>query len=185
MSDCCQQVAIDLVKNLLKISKEVFNFCYCWNAHLSTNPVGSRAHAMFLPIPTNANFNQKQLVLIWWQYHFLIWLWFDRLLYKWQGLALGQFWRCTCPSFQAEWETKWFLKGHCNKKNMWKKKPKTCVLRMYLTVTVPPPAISDVSELKRKHEGNLSQEIDLAVTMGTENHPSKQKGNMKPIYPRR
>ena len=68
---------------------------------------------------------------------------------------------------------------------MWKKKPKTCVLRMYLTVTVPPPAISDVSQLKRKHERNASQEIDLAVTMGTENHPSKQKGNMKQIYPRR
>ena len=120
MSDCCQQVAIDLVKNLLKISKEIFNFCYCWNTHLSTNPVGSRAHAMFLPIPTNTNFNQKQLVLIY-DDHFLIWLWFDRLLYKWQGLALGQFWRCTCPSFQAEWGTKWFLKSHCNKKTCGRK----------------------------------------------------------------
>ena len=58
---------------------------------------------------------------------------------------------------------------------MWKKKLKTCVLRMYLTVTVPPPAISDVSQLKRKHEANPSQEIDLAMAKGIKkNHPNKQ-----------
>ena len=53
--------------------------------------------------------------------------------------------------------------------NSWerqKKKLKTCVLRMYLTVTVPPPAISDVSQLKRKHDANPSQEIDLAMAKG-------------------
>ena len=45
---------------------------------------------------------------------------------------------------------------------------------MYLTVTVPPPAISDVSQLKRKHEPNQSQEIDLSMAIGIKKHPSKQ-----------
>ena len=45
---------------------------------------------------------------------------------------------------------------------------------MYLTVTVPPPAIPDVSQLKRKHEANLSQGIELAMAMGIKKHPSKQ-----------
>ena len=45
---------------------------------------------------------------------------------------------------------------------------------MYLTVTVPPPAISDVSQLKRKHEGNLSQKIDLSMTIGIKNIPANR-----------
>ena len=70
---------------------------------------------------------------------------------------------------------------------MWKKKPKTCVLRMYLTVTVPPPAISDVSQLKRKHEANLLQEIDHAVTMGFKNHVAMgiKNGHQNPIQANR
>ena len=45
---------------------------------------------------------------------------------------------------------------------------------MYLTVTVPPPAISDVSQLKRKHEGNPSQEIDFAMARHKKNIPANR-----------
>ena len=67
-----------------------------------------------------------------------------------------------------------FWRAKAIEKNIWKKRPKTCVLRMYLTVTVPPPAISDVSQLKRKHEGNLSQKIDLSMTIGIKNIPANR-----------
>ena len=62
-----------LVKSDSEKSKILCCFCLLTsNTHLSTNPLGSRAHTVFLPIPTNASFDQKLLVMIWWQHHVMV-----------------------------------------------------------------------------------------------------------------
>ena len=86
-------------------------------AHLSTKPVGSRAHAMFVPMPINANLNhiwlsdakERKYNLTVKQFSFQMSKKGKKgyILYKRQGRVQDRWWECTSPGFQAGWKTNW------------------------------------------------------------------------------